>query len=1199
MDQVSATQRSGRGPSAIALAMAGILVAGVLVAAPWSPKPAGATGGTVLILGSSVTGGSSSDEATEATALGYSVNVVSDSTWDSMTTAQFRSYAAIILGDPTCSTSDSTISAATSNVATWSAAVNGNIAITGTDPVYHHTYGYNSSGALKVTQDAVAYTLARSGTTGAYISLSCYYESSSSTRPPFLADLAGGGFTVHGNVNCSDSGHVEAGVASASGSWSNLSDADLYNWGCSVHEVFTEWPTSFSALAIDPSATPSLFVGADGVAGQPYILVSGTAAASVTLKATLASHHSSPTLKECSSGQRPVNCASGDFWHTFTDASVPGPGPALDLTRTYNSLAASSNGPFGYGWESTYTSSLTVNSDSSVTITEDDGSQVTAEPNGSGGYIAPSWADSTLSYNSTSSTWAFVRQATTTYTYNSTGQLTSIADPNGATTTLSYTSGKLTSVTDSTGRSLTFAYGTNGLVSSVTDPLSRTATYGYDGTGQLTSVTDPMSRVTSFTYDTGGAHLLLTMTDPNGGVTTNVYDSGGRVTQQTDPAGRVTTYAYTGNNFSGTGTTTVTDPDGNVETQDYANGTLTSLTEGSSTWTYSDDPTSLGVSSTTDPNSNTTTNTYDASGNLLSATDGDGNTTTYAYNSFNEPTCLARPMAANPCPLLSPPAPITAGTATITPPSLAPPKYVTYSEYDTAGNLIYQTTGDYAPGSGTASQSRTTYRLYNGQSITLGSTLDSCTTSAPMSELPCATIDADGVVTQLAYDSHGNLTAKSAPDGNSGGEVAKTTYSYDTGGEQTSTVAPNGNLSGANAGNFTTATAYDADGEKTSVTVGGGIGHTVVPRVTTYTYDGDGNVTARTQSASPNRIGAVTGSNSSSSLSLNLPAGTKVGDEAVLSTTTSPGRAGLEPLTANDIYNIVGTGTAGTAGVGSQATVAQLNGPEATVSDAAGNLYIATVTHCVDEVPATSGTQWGQSMTAGDLYTVAGVCGSSGHSGDGGVATSALLDEPQSVALDSSGDLYIGDFLNNRVQEVAATTHSQWGQSMTAGDIYTMAGSSSGSSGHSGNGGAATSALLERAHRFCLRLGGRPLHRRLRQQPGPRGGGHHPQPVGPVHDGERHLHRGRVLDWFFGTQRRRGRGHLGPPQRGRGHRPRRRGRPLRGRLLQQPRPRGGGGERHPVGPVHDGERHLHHRRLLVGFFRAHRRRGRGHLGPAR
>ena len=143
--------------------------------------------------------------------------------------------------------------------------------------------------------------------------------------------------------------------------------------------------------------------------------------------------------------------------------------------------------------------------------------------------------------------------------------------------------------------------------------------------------------------------------------------------------------------------------------------------------------------------------------------------------------------------------------------------------------------GDYAPGSGRPRQSRTTYDLYNGQSVTLGSSTDSCTTSAPSTELACATIDPDAVVTQLAYNSAGDLTSKSTPDGNSGGELSTTTYAYDSDGEQTSSVAPDGNLSGANAANYTTTSTYDGDGDVTSVSVGGASGHSVVPRTTLYT----------------------------------------------------------------------------------------------------------------------------------------------------------------------------------------------------------------------------------------------------------------------------------------------------------------------------------------------------------------------------
>ena len=524
-----------------------------------------------------------------------------------------------------------------------------------------------------------------------------------------------------------------------------------------------------------------------------------------------------------------------------------------------------------------------------------------------------------------------------------------------------------------------------------------------------------------------------------------------------------TTYAYSGgpsaNYSSSGGTTTITDPDGNVTLESYVDGQLQTLTKGSSSSTYGFDQNTFGETLSVDPNGNIATGTFDTNGNQTSLTDGNGHTSTYSYNSFNEQTCMAKPMATNPCSSLSPPTAITAGTATITPPFSAPPKYVTYTEYDTEGNEIYQTTGDYAPGSSSASQSRTTYDLYNGESVTLGSNTDSCTNTAPSGELPCATIDPNGVVTQLAYDSAGDLTSKSTPDGNSGGEVAKTTYSYDSDGEQTATVAADGNLSGANAANFTTATAYNADGEKTAVTVGGASGHTVVPRVTSYTYDADGNVTGTSHNATADLIGTTSGSNSSSSLSLSLPAGTKAGDEAVLTTTTASSPAGLTATSANDIYTVIGDGVSGNTS-GGQAISTHIHGAEASVTDASGNVYFVTDGHVLEEMAATTATQWGQSMTAGNVYRLAGQAGSTGHSGNGGAATSAYLDGPKGVALDSSGDLYVADTVNNRIQEIAATTHSQWGQSMTAGDIYTIAGSSSGTSGHSGNGGAASSALL-------------------------------------------------------------------------------------------------------------------------------------------
>ena len=165
-----------------------------------------------------------------------------------------------------------------------------------------------------------------------------------------------------------------------------------------------------------------------------------------------------------------------------------------------------------------------------------------------------------------------------------------------------------------------------------------------------------------------------------------------------------------------------------------------------------------------------------------------------------------------------------------------------------------------------------------------------------------------------------------------------------------------------------------------------------------------------------------------------------------------------QAMTAGDIYTIAGDGGAGYIGDGVSATSTALHYPSGVAVDSSGNVLISDISNeRVRVVAASTGTFYGQAMTAGDIYTIAGN-GTGGHSGDGGPATSAELDDPWSVAVDASGNLLIADEANGRIRVVAASTGTFYGQAMTAGDIYTIAGN--GTEGYSGDGGPATSAEL-------------------------------------------------------------------------------------------------------------------------------------------
>lgn len=171
------------------------------------------------------------------------------------------------------------------------------------------------------------------------------------------------------------------------------------------------------------------------------------------------------------------------------------------------------------------------------------------------------------------------------------------------------------------------------------------------------------------------------------------------------------------------------------------------------------------------------------------------------------------------------------------------------------------------------------------------------------------------------------------------------------------------------------------------------------------------------------------------------------------------------------IATVAGSGTASSdpttacAETGA-ATSAELNFPAGIALDSSGNLYIADrANHCIRRVDST-----------GQISTVAGD-GTQGFSGDGGPATSAELNLPSSVAVDSTGNLYIADFGNQAVRRVDASTQV----------ITTVAGS--GVFGFSGDNGPAYAAMLANPSGVAVNSGNLfiadTLNDRIREVTGP------------------------------------------------------------------------------------------------------------------
>lgn len=109
------------------------------------------------------------------------------------------------------------------------------------------------------------------------------------------------------------------------------------------------------------------------------------------------------------------------------------------------------------------------------------------------------------------------------------------------------------------------------------------------------------------------------------------------------------------------------------------------------------------------------------------------------------------------------------------------------------------------------------------------------------------------------------------------------------------------------------------------------------------------------------------------------------------------------------ISTVAGNGTLGSLGDGGPATLAELNFAQGIAVDAAGDFYI------IDQ----GNTRIRKVDTTGTITTVAGN-GSMAYSGDGGPATLAGCN-PYGIAVDSSGNLFISDANNNRIRKVDTT----------------------------------------------------------------------------------------------------------------------------------------------------------------------------------
>ncbi|KAF1987513.1 hypothetical protein K402DRAFT_453591 [Aulographum hederae CBS 113979] len=426
---------------------------------------------------------------------GYTIKTVTTAQWATMTTAEFASYKALVIGDPYCGYL-SDIQFLEDSKDAWSPAVQGNIVLIGTDPSYHARGG--TPGANVLIRNSIKFASSGVSTSGApltglYFALSCYYNNDDSQVVTSLSNF--GRFVVRGQLGCYNDAHIVASHPTLA----NLTDVALSGWSCSVHEAFSAFPSTgvgaFQTLAI---ARNILGIGSmefgDSSVGLPYIISRGATPAGcgdaiwqpslgeecddgnilngdgcsagckcesglptgngTCLPAPSNSSSSMPMLTGTGTGTGTISYSSSSVRFPNTTRSIPlSTGPTGDLpSSTSSSLNSSLSVPLSTGSTGAVPSSTFPFSNSSVSI------PLSTGPSGTGSIIS-----STASANSSS-------------------VILSTGDPGSSFTISSSLSSNSSSIPSSTGSSSTSSSSTEAS-SSVSSTASSSSVFVPPGYG--------------------------------------------------------------------------------------------------------------------------------------------------------------------------------------------------------------------------------------------------------------------------------------------------------------------------------------------------------------------------------------------------------------------------------------------------------------------------------------------------------------------------------------------------------------------------------------------------------------------------------------------------------------------------------------------------------------------------------------------